>query len=271
VSGTMNIEWAMAVGVGVCNSGVALAAKGAERARCRVVPYCLVAFAVAGLAAFVASLGGAVNWADWRLWAFGSAMGALFLAAMAVMLHANCCWPPSIVWSAANMAFVLPILASAAVLGEPLRWMDAAIVGGVALMLAGLTDQRVKGGTAATGRLARFRMEALAAAGPRVRRQRRADARIQTVRDAVARPVSGVPRGCNVRIRICDGGGCPRLPPDVGGQPRRSVLGISGGLGHWPFGHGDAQRDEPAGGRRLSRHPGNVPIRGSTRLRPGVS
>lgn len=132
------LAWAMAIGVGVCNGGVALAGKAAERRGCRPAPFGLITFAVAGVAAFVITLGSATTWGDWRLWAFGAVMGALYLVALATALRANRCWPPSIVWSTANMAFVLPILLSALFLHEPLRWMDAVIVAGVAAMLAGL-------------------------------------------------------------------------------------------------------------------------------------
>ena len=135
----MNIAWIMAVGAGVANAGVALAGKAAERSRCRATPYSLVAFAVAGLTAFLTTLGGGSAWGDWRLWAFGGTMGALYLVAITAMLHANRWWPPSIVWAAANMAFVLPILLSTLILGERLRWVDALILAGVVFMLIGLT------------------------------------------------------------------------------------------------------------------------------------
>jgi multidrug transporter EmrE-like cation transporter len=134
------MAWIMAVLAGGCNAVVALASKAAERSRCRPAAYGLVAFVVAGLTAFLTTLGGEAAWGDWRLWAFGGAMGALNLAAITAMLRANRCWPPSIVWASANMAFVAPILLSALFLGEPLRGMDALIVAGVALMLAGLAE-----------------------------------------------------------------------------------------------------------------------------------
>lgn len=147
------LAWAMAIGVGVCNGGVALAAKGAAHTRCRAMPVGFVTFAVAGATALlVAMLGGVTGWGDWRLWAFGASMGLLYVACTPVMMRANGCWPPSIVWSTANMAFVLPILLSALFLHEPLRWMDALIVAGVAVMLAGLAEPGAAGATDATGR-----------------------------------------------------------------------------------------------------------------------
>jgi hypothetical protein len=136
----MNVDWLMAVAVGACNSCVAVAAKGAEHARCRAAPFLVTVFAVAGITAWFTTLGGEVNWADWQLWLFGIVMGAFYVGANVVMLRANGCWPPSIVWAAANMAFVIPITLSAAFLGEPLRWVDAAIFAGVAIMLAGLVE-----------------------------------------------------------------------------------------------------------------------------------
>lgn len=148
----IQLAWAMAVGVGVCNSGVALAAKGAEHTGCRAMPVGFVTFAVAGLMAFITTLGGTSAWGDLRLWAFGGTMGLMYVAGTAVMLRANGCWPPSIVWSTANMAFVLPILLSAMFLGEPLRWMDLIIVAGVAAMLAGLAEPGGAGATDKSGR-----------------------------------------------------------------------------------------------------------------------
>jgi multidrug transporter EmrE-like cation transporter len=100
----------------------------------------LVAFVVAGLTALMTTLGSETAWGDWRLWAFGGTMGALYLVAITAALRANRCWPPSIVWASANMAFVAPIVLSALFLGEPLRGMDALIAAGVALMLAGLAE-----------------------------------------------------------------------------------------------------------------------------------
>ncbi|MEI6972063.1 MAG: hypothetical protein WCL44_11170 [bacterium] len=158
----MDIAWLMGIGAGVCNAGVAVAGKGAERSRCRPAAYGLVAFAVAGVTAFLTVSGSEAVWSDWRLWAFGCVMGALYLAGISVALSANRFWPPSIVWSTANMAFVVPILLSALFLGESLRWMDAPIAAGVALMLAGLADKAALGGDGATPAPQRIRWALLA-------------------------------------------------------------------------------------------------------------
>lgn len=136
----MNTAWLMAGAVGVCNGGVALAGKAAERSRCRAMPFCLVTFGVAGVAAWLTTVGHAAAWGEWKLWAFGGGMGALYVAAIGATLLANACWPPSIVVAAANMAFVAPIFLSALFLGEPLCWLDAVIVFGVIVLLAGLAD-----------------------------------------------------------------------------------------------------------------------------------
>ena len=156
----METAWIMAIGVGVCNGGVALAAKAAEHTRCRAMPVGFVTFAVAGATALlVAMLGGVTGWGDWRLWAFGASMGLMYVACTPVMMRANRCWPPSIVWSSANMAFVLPILLSALFLHEPLCWLDAVIGAGVAVMLAGLAAPDGAGAEAVdeTGRRASTR------------------------------------------------------------------------------------------------------------------
>ena len=65
-------------------------------------------------------------------------LGALYLGAIVSGLWANRLWPPSLVWSTSSMAFLLPILCSAALLGESLRWIDLLIVAGMLAMLAGL-------------------------------------------------------------------------------------------------------------------------------------
>lgn len=146
----MNTAWLMAIGAGVANGGVALTSKAAERNRCRLAPYGVVALGIACLTACAPALRGHGNWADWRLWSFGGAMGALYLAAIASMLRANRAWPPSVVWSVANMAFVLPIMFSAFCLGEPLRWLDGVIAAGFLLMLFGLTREAAAGRAAGT-------------------------------------------------------------------------------------------------------------------------
>lgn len=144
----MEIAWIMALAVGVCNSGVALAAKAAEHRGCRPAPFSLISFAVAGVVAFGTTFGTATAWGDWRLWVFGTVMGALYLVAIATILCANRSWPPSLVWSTANMSFVLPVMLSTLFLGEPLCWLDAVIVAGVAVMLAGLAEPGGSGGVA---------------------------------------------------------------------------------------------------------------------------
>lgn len=145
----MDAAWFFALGVGVCNSVIAAVAKSAERGRCRATAYSLVLFAVAAVTALaVALLGGGVDWLDWRLWCYGLIMGGSYLAANVVSLHANRSWPPSVVWASANAAFVVPILASLPLLGEPLRWLDIPILAGVGFMVSGLVEPRGDGGPA---------------------------------------------------------------------------------------------------------------------------
>jgi hypothetical protein len=45
----MNEAWLMAGAVGVCNGGVALAGKAAERSRCRAMPFCLASVLLCAL------------------------------------------------------------------------------------------------------------------------------------------------------------------------------------------------------------------------------
>jgi len=134
----MNTAFIMAFGAGVANAGVAVASKAAERNACRVAPYAALTLAIASLTTASAAIVMHGTWMDWRLWAIGGILGVLYLGAIASMLYANSLWPPSLVWSTANMAFLLPILCSAVLLGEALRWIDVLIVAGILAMLLGL-------------------------------------------------------------------------------------------------------------------------------------
>ena len=145
----MESAWAMAIATGVCNGGVALAGKAAERGRCRPAVYALVTFVVAGAVAYATTLGRGVTWGSGALWCFGLLMGGLYLVAIGAMVLANRHWTPSLVWGTANMGFVMPILLSARLLNEDLRVMDGAIVLGVGLMLAGLAVGGATAGSAA--------------------------------------------------------------------------------------------------------------------------
>jgi len=144
----MELAWTMAIATGLCNGGVALAGKAAERQRCRPAVYALVTFAVAGAVAYATTLGRGVAWGSGALWCFGLLMGGLYLLAIGAMVLANRHWTPSLVWGTANMGFVMPILLSALLLGEPLRLLDAAIALGVGLMLAGLAVGGATAGSA---------------------------------------------------------------------------------------------------------------------------
>lgn len=142
----MDLAWFCALGVGVCNSVIAVVGKAAERTHCRASMYSLVLFAVAaGTALAIALAGGGVDWRDWRLWCYGMVMGGAYLAVVVVTLRANRRWPPSVVWAAANAAFVVPILVSLPLLGEPLKLLDAPILAGIGLMMVGLVDKRAVG------------------------------------------------------------------------------------------------------------------------------
>jgi multidrug transporter EmrE-like cation transporter len=138
----VNAALILAVGSGMANAVVAVASKGAERSRCRLAPYSAIALGTAAATAFAVALEMRASWNSWPLWLFGIVMVVLFLAAIACMLRANRVWNPSMVWSAANMAFVMPILLSALTLGEPMRWVDAVIAAGLLVMLAGLADPK---------------------------------------------------------------------------------------------------------------------------------
>ncbi|MBI3985644.1 MAG: hypothetical protein HY343_01880 [Lentisphaerae bacterium] len=138
----MQVALILAFGSRMANAVMAVASKGAERSRCRLAPYSTIALGTAGATAFAVALKMRADWSSWALWVFGIVMGVLFLAAVASMLRANRVWNPSMVWSAANMAFVMPILLSALTLGEALRWTDAVIAVGLLVMLMGLADSK---------------------------------------------------------------------------------------------------------------------------------
>jgi len=146
----------MALGAGVANAGVAVSAKAAEQNANRPAPYAALTLGVAALTAAGVALIVRGVWADWRLWAFGIVLGSLYVCAIGGTLWANKMWPPSLVWSTANMAFLLPILFSAVLLREPLRWIDLATVLGVGVMLAGLATPAAGLETAARSRAARW-------------------------------------------------------------------------------------------------------------------
>lgn len=143
----MNSAILMALGAGVANTGVAVAAKAAERNICRPAPYAALTLGIASLTAAVVALMLHGAWMDGRSWALGSVLGCIYVGAIGSMLLANRVWAPSLVWSTANMAFLLPILLSALLLGEPLHWLDLLTVLGVGVMLAGLVSPT---GSAAT-------------------------------------------------------------------------------------------------------------------------
>lgn len=135
----------LALGSGVANAGVAVAAKAAERNACRVIPYAAMTLGTAGVTACVAALLTHGAWGGGRLWALGVVLGLIYIGAVGSVLWANRVWAPSLVWSMANMAFLLPILCSALLLHESLHWLDLAIVAGFAVMLLGLLPPRAKG------------------------------------------------------------------------------------------------------------------------------
>lgn len=133
------MEWFFALGVAGGTAINAVLAKSAERRGCRVAAFSLVTFGVAGVADLAIAMADGAVWCSPMLWGFGLAMGALYMAASAVSLHGNRCWPPSVVWAAANAGLVVPILVSV-LLGEPLRLIDIPILTGIGLMMVGMTE-----------------------------------------------------------------------------------------------------------------------------------
>ena len=128
-----------AAGAGMANALVALGSKAAERQRCRPDRFGAVALGAACVVCLGVALVRRGAWGDGWLWLLGLVMGGLFYAALCSILAANRSSPPSLVWSLANLALVLPIVLSAMLLGETLQPVDALIFVVFVGMLATLT------------------------------------------------------------------------------------------------------------------------------------
>jgi len=119
---------AAAVGAGLATSGVSLCLKGAEQHECRARAFALAEFALATILSLVVAGAQGAVWSGMGFWALGVTTGVLMYGAIPIMLAANRVSPPSLVWAMANMGLLLPILASALLLHEPLQPLDAVML-----------------------------------------------------------------------------------------------------------------------------------------------
>ena len=133
-----------ALGAGMANIAVALAVKGAERRGCRPSTFGAFAMTTAAAISLAAASCQSGTWLDWRLWALGVTLGALFYAAIVSMVTANRFGPPSLPWTMANLALLAPILLAALFLGETLRPMDGLMLLAFGGMLAAFTRGTLK-------------------------------------------------------------------------------------------------------------------------------
>jgi len=141
---------------GMCNAGVGVWAKGAERRQCRPAAFSFLFMVMAGVLSATAATRETAPWGHRGFWFLAMGMGALFYSALVVMILANRYGPPSIVWSLVNLSLVLPIGLSAILLGEPLVGMDGAIGLAFIAMLVCFGRGTASAGDSAPGHTGRF-------------------------------------------------------------------------------------------------------------------
>jgi multidrug transporter EmrE-like cation transporter len=64
------------------------------------------------------------SWFNYRLWILGTVMGVLLYVAIVTMVRANRLGPPSLPWTMANLALVVPVMLAALFLKEKLQLID---------------------------------------------------------------------------------------------------------------------------------------------------
>lgn len=117
-----------ALTAGFSNALLGVLAKQAQRTGCRpeVVPVLLLGtVSLAGGLALPMAPG---DWGDPWLWALAAGMGLLYVIALQSMIVANRTCPPSLVWSLANLALVIPVVLAPLVFGEPWQPVDGLLV-----------------------------------------------------------------------------------------------------------------------------------------------
>jgi len=113
-----------AIGAGLANTIVAVTVKGAERYDCHPSRFCAVTMTIACMLSLIVAWTQPGSWFNYRLWILGMIMGGLYYAAITSMVRANRLGPPSLPWTMANLALVVPVMLAALFLKEKLRLID---------------------------------------------------------------------------------------------------------------------------------------------------
>ena len=124
-----------AVGAGLANTIVAVTMKGAERYDCRPSRFSAIAMTIASLVSLIVAWTQPGLWFNYRLWIMGAIMGVLFYVGMVTMVRANRLGPPSLPWTMANLALVVPVMLAAIFLKENLQLIDGASLMAFGVML----------------------------------------------------------------------------------------------------------------------------------------
>jgi len=129
----MTIFWA--ISAGCCNALVGVISKQAEQRQCRPGPFAMLFMGMIAAASvmLLAVVGGA--WGSPQVWLLAAVMGSMYLLVMRGMISANQSFPPSLVWTLANVALVVPVGLAPLLLGESWRCMDWVIVAVFAALL----------------------------------------------------------------------------------------------------------------------------------------
>lgn len=125
----------LAVLAGIGNAGVGLFGALAQRRGCRPGAVALLFLSTVALAALV--LLPAVDRAGVTpgLWCLAACMGGLYVTAVRTAVIANGRCPPTVVWSLANLAMVVPIGVAPLLFAEPWRAIDVPVAVAFAALL----------------------------------------------------------------------------------------------------------------------------------------
>ena len=144
-----------AIGSGLSTAIVAVTIKGAEHHDCPPSRFSAITLTIAGVISLVVAGTQPGAWSDYRLWILGAIMGLLYYTSTVMMVRANHLGPPSLPWTLANLALIVPVALAALFLKERLQLIDGislAAFGG--MLLAFMRSSARKGEIAAGHRAA---------------------------------------------------------------------------------------------------------------------
>lgn len=113
-----------AIGAGLANTSVALTVKGAEHHDCRPSRFGAIAMTIAFVISLIVAWTQPGSWSHYQSWMLGVIMGIIYYAAIVSMVRANRLGPPSLPWTMANLALVVPVMLAALFLKESLQFLD---------------------------------------------------------------------------------------------------------------------------------------------------